>query len=292
VGRALAAGVPCRAVVADSFYGEDEPFRAGLRARQLGYALALPPSCCWWHLEGTIGSLQEAAAAAPWGGPESRGAWVPVERSFRDGHRERWWVLEVRAGPFGPDKPERVVVATTDPGTLPTLSTWFLVTNLPAPGSPRAKESARAAADLAELVRLYGLRQWVEQSYKQTKYALGWHEYQVRSDRAIRRHWALVCCAFSFCWYHTSHQQAALAPAGEDTGSGPASAALPATAAPTAPGEAGRGGNERETAAAPPALLARGAARGARVVGAVDHAVALLAGMVACAPARAARHVA
>ncbi len=22
----------------------------------------------------------------------------------------------------------------------------------------------------------------------------------VRSDRAIRRHWQLVCCAFSFCW--------------------------------------------------------------------------------------------
>ena len=292
VGRALAAGVPCRAVVADSFYGEDEPFRAGLRARRLGYALALPPSFCWWHREGTIGSLQEAVAAAPWGGPEDPGAWVPVERSFRDGHRETWWVLEVRAGPFGPDKPERVVVATTDPCTLPTLSTWFLVTNLPAPGSARAKESALAAADLTELVRLYGLRQWVEQSYKQTKHALGWHEYQVRSDLAIRRHWALVCCAFSFCWYHASRQQAALAPAGEDTVSGPAAAAVPSASAPTSPGEAGRGENERETAAAPPALLARGAARGPRVVGAVDHAVALLARVVACAPTRAAGHVA
>ncbi|HET8852259.1 MAG TPA: hypothetical protein VFN02_07010, partial [Ktedonobacteraceae bacterium] len=27
----------------------------------------------------------------------------------------------------------------------------------------------------------------------------------VRSDKAIRRHWQLVCCAFSFCWYHASH---------------------------------------------------------------------------------------
>jgi hypothetical protein len=25
-------------------------------------------------------------------------------------------------------------------------------------------------------------------------------DFQVRSDRAIRRHWTLVCCAFSFCW--------------------------------------------------------------------------------------------
>jgi hypothetical protein len=47
------------------------------------------------------------------------------------------------------------------------------------------------------VIRLYGLRMWVEQGYKQVKYALGWSEYQVRSDQAIRRHWQLVCCAFS-----------------------------------------------------------------------------------------------
>src|SRR6266480_5870832 len=39
----------------------------------------------------------------------------------------------------------------------------------------------------------------------QVREALGWADYQVRSDRAIRRHWQLVCCAFSFCWYHHSH---------------------------------------------------------------------------------------
>lgn len=38
-------------------------------------------------------------------------------------------------------------------------------------------------------------------SYKQVKHRLGFGDYQVRSDRAIRRHWQLVCCAFSFCWW-------------------------------------------------------------------------------------------
>jgi hypothetical protein len=33
------------------------------------------------------------------------------------------------------------------------------------------------------------------------KHTLGWSSYQVRSDRAMRRHWALVCCAFAFCWW-------------------------------------------------------------------------------------------
>src|SRR5206468_305618 len=44
------------------------------------------------------------------------------------------------------------------------------------------------------------LRDWVEQGYKQVKHELGWADFQVRSDRAIQRHWQLVCCAFSFCW--------------------------------------------------------------------------------------------
>jgi hypothetical protein len=42
---------------------------------------------------------------------------------------------------------------------------------------------------------------WVEQSYKQVKHVLGWSDYQVRSDLAIKRHWQLVCCAFTFCWW-------------------------------------------------------------------------------------------
>src|SRR6266568_9535383 len=30
------------------------------------------------------------------------------------------------------------------------------------------------------------------------KHALGWSQYQVRRDWAMRRHWQLVYCAFSF----------------------------------------------------------------------------------------------
>jgi hypothetical protein len=42
---------------------------------------------------------------------------------------------------------------------------------------------------------------WVEQSHKQVKHVLGWSSDQVRSGVAMRRHWQLVCCAFSFCWW-------------------------------------------------------------------------------------------
>ena len=126
-------------------------------------------------------------------------------RRFRDGHEEVWWALEVDVGPYGPQRDRRSVVATTDPKELPDKATWYLATNLPAPGSKRATDSELEAADLAEIVRLYGLRMWVEQSYKQVKHVLGWSDYQVRSDIAIRRHWQLVCCAFSFCWWAYGH---------------------------------------------------------------------------------------
>jgi hypothetical protein len=95
------------------------------------------------------------------------------------------------------------VVVTTDPETLPVPSTFYLITNLPHPQHSASHHNDLAPASLEEIVWLYGLRMWIEQSYKQVKHVLGWSEYQVRSDRAIRRHWQLVCCAFCFCW----HQQ-------------------------------------------------------------------------------------
>jgi hypothetical protein len=196
-------GIPFRAVVADSFYGEDEGFKQSLSELGVGYVLALKPSHAWWHRVGEIGSPWEAAVAAGEGWHDERqpGEWVKVVRGFRDGHEEVWWALEVDVGPYGLQRSRRAVVATTDPKELPDKATWYVVSNLPAPGSELAKEGELEAADLAEIVRLYGLRMWVEQSYKQVKHVLGWSDYQVRSDLAIRRHWQLVCCAFSFCWW-------------------------------------------------------------------------------------------
>ena len=49
------------------------------------------------------------------------------------------------------------------------------------------------------MTRICGIRHLTEQGYKQVKDELGWADFQVRSDIAIRRQ-ALVTCAFSFCW--------------------------------------------------------------------------------------------
>ena len=118
-----------------------------------------------------------------------------MTRAFRDGHTERWFAADATLGWWGPDGARRLVVATADPATLPEKATWYLVTNLPRPGGPRQADNPHPAAGLAEIVRIYGIRHWIEQSYKQVKDELGWADFQVRSDTAIRRHQALANCA-------------------------------------------------------------------------------------------------
>ena len=198
--RARAAGFAFRAVVADSAYGDQDGFRAGLAEAGLPFVMALRPHRGTWARAADAHTPVEAARALAWGGPEDPGDWQPVTRTFRDGHAETWRAADASLGGWGPDGARRLVVATADPGTLPDKATWYLVTNLPRPGGPREQDSPWPAAGLAEIVRLYGIRNWIEQGYKQVKDELGWADFQVRSDIAIRRHQALVNCAFSFCW--------------------------------------------------------------------------------------------
>jgi DDE superfamily endonuclease len=195
VTAARQANVLFRAVVADNF-----TFQAGLGEAGLPYVLALGPDTGTWAPMEAAHTPKEAAEDLVWDGPETPGEWQPVVRRFRDGHEETWWAAELRLAGYGPEQRVRLVAATTDPATLPEGNTWYLITNLPRPESDRAANSPFKSAEMGEVVRLSGLRIWVEQSYKPVKQELGWADFMVRADRAIRRHWILVFCAFCFCW--------------------------------------------------------------------------------------------
>ena len=228
VERAQAAGITFSAIVADCFYGDDRALEKALLDRRLPHVLAR---------RGAVGRGRAPAEADHSFADAARSlplrAWREVIRRFRDGHTERWWAAELTLFGYGPGRPVRAVCATTDRRVLPDLSTWYLTTNLPAP--------------LTEIVRIYGLRNWVEQSHKQMRDELGWADFMVRSDRAIRRHWTLVCCAFAFCRWHHALQAAT-------DGS-----QLPGIS--EAPPEAGKKNRPRQGAA----MLAAPAARGARL---------------------------
>jgi SRSO17 transposase len=249
VEQAIAADIPFQAIVADCAYGDNGALEAALRQRRLPYVLAHRGTVGrGWAPADVAHSFDDAARELP------LRAWQRIVRRFRDGHTERWWAGELTLLHYGPGKPVRAVCVTTDRRALPELTTWYLTTNLPVERAP-----------LAEVARLYGLRNWIEQGYKQMKDELGWADFMVRSDRAIRRHWTLVCCAFAFCWWHEAAEvrlHDAVTPAREKNPRAPAGGTPP---------------------------LAAPAARGARVAdtGALAHA--LLAGRLEQAPAARAR---
>ena len=248
VKRAQAAGIPFCAIVADCFYGDNNALETALLKRGLPHVLARRGALGrGWAPAEADHACKDAAHSLP------RRAWREVIRRFRDGHTERWWAAELTLFGYSPGRPVRAICATTDRHALPDLSTWYLTTNLP--------------SALAEIVRLYGLRNWIEQGYKQMKDELGWADFMVRSDRAIRRHWTLVCCAFAFCWWHHALQAAT-----DDS---------PLPGIPEAPPEAGKKNRPRQGAA----VLATPAARGARLADAGLLAGALLERLCRHAPA-------
>ena len=230
------------------------------------FVMALRPHRGTWARAADARTPVEAARALAWGGPEDPGDWHPVTRTFRDGHAETWHAADASLGGWGPDSARRLVAVTAGPGTLPDKATWYLVTNLPRPGGPREAGSPHPAAPLAEIVRIYAIRNWTGQGCKQVKDELGWAGFQVRSDIAIRRHQVLVNCAFSFCW------------------------AVPPGPPPATPPAADAAGGERGAAsgAAAGPVLAPGAARRACLAHPVDRAAALVDRMVHGAPAAAA----
>ena len=270
VRAARQAGIGFRAVVADCFYGDNPGFTQALTAAKVAFVLALKPRRGTWAPAEAAHTPVEAAGELGWRGPSRPGQWRRITRRFRDGHTETWWAADARLGGWGPNRRLRLVVATTDPGRLPGHSSWYLLTNLPRPRSRRSQQT-----NLAEVVRLYGLRNWVEQGYKQVKGELGWADFQVRSDRAIRRHWALVCCAFSFCWQAFLAEQ-------------PAQPAAPnfQVAASAATRGATPDGHRRRTGRR--SVVAEGVASGAGVADPLERADALLAVVVASATAPAA----
>ncbi|MGW3915141.1 IS701 family transposase [Streptomyces sp. NPDC005070] len=265
VRQAKEAGVVLRAVAADCAYGDQDGFRRELADAGLPFVMAIKPRHGAWAYGDQAYTPVDAARALAWRDPDEPGDWSAVTRTFRDGHTTTWWAADAHLGWWGPDGNVRLVVATTDPAALPAQSTWYLATDLPRPGGPRAAENPIQPADLTEIVRIYGLRHWIEQSYKQVKDELGWADFQVRSDNAIRRHQTLVTCAFSFCW---------------DTWFAPPP---PADDQKPAAGWAERGPSTVPTA--PPGQLAQGNPSRPWLADALGHAATLLASLDSQAPA-------
>jgi hypothetical protein len=270
--RARSAGFAFRAVAADSAYGDQDGFRRELAEAGLPFVMALKPRHGTWAYGADAYTPVHAAKALRWDSADDPGDWQRVTRIFRDGHAETWYAADATLGWWGPDGSTRLVIATADPAALPDKATWYLATNLPRPGGPREAGSPHPAAGLAEIVRIYGIRHWIEQGYKQVKDELGWADFQVRSDIAIRRHQALANCAFCFYWDTWLTSPPPPGPAADGH--------LERGHRQPAPAGSGTPGHPSGTKLAPRP------ARSPQLADPRDHAHALVASLVQSAPAR------
>ena len=208
----------------------------------------------------------------------ARRPWTRVVRRFRDGYfRSVVGCRTLCLSGYGPNNPHLcLVVATSDPADAPQGRDPPRG-NQPAPllARPRPR-SGRWPLRIPRprVVRLYGMRNWVEQSYKQAKNKLGWADFQVRKDRAIPKALGTGLLRLLFCgqaWFADHPAQ----PAAPDPPAVP-------TAARGATATRHRGRTSRQE------FVAGGAASGAGLAGPVERAGALLASVVTSAAAPAA----
>ncbi|WP_260613510.1 transposase [Streptomyces sp. WAC05858] len=149
-------------MVADCVYSVSDDWYLALREASLAYVVALKPHRSTWAPADQPHTPIEAARALTWHDAKRPGDWTPVERHFRDGYTETWWATDARLGGYGPDSPCRLVVANHRPSQ--PVGEGHLVPGhqLPHPDAPHATTSPHPPADLTEIIRLYGLRPWIE----------------------------------------------------------------------------------------------------------------------------------
>lgn len=192
--EALQGGLTPQFILADSWYGESHPFRRGLRARHLPYAVALVPKRC--HVlapEVPIGlarkrlrilddsqpaSVAEILATLP------EADWTLVK--WREGQKPLWgWfhrrTVRVMDDGFPTDELAELLLERCPDGELKAYLVWGM-----------------DELSLEAMVERVHRRWLVEQVFQQTKEELGLDHFEGRSWRGWYHHVTLVTAAYIF----------------------------------------------------------------------------------------------
>jgi len=206
VDRVIAAGVRFGCVLADAGYGLSAPFRQGLTARNLAWAVGIPR-----HLKVYPVGVQLIWPVAKRGRPRRRHVpdilSVPAEDMLADA---KWQTVSWRTGTKGKLKARfaavRVRTADGPPQRiwdkgqqhLPGDEAWLIGEHRASGEKKYYLANLPAATDLRSLAATIKARWICEQAHQQLKEELGLDHFEGRSWQGLHRHALMTMIAFAF----------------------------------------------------------------------------------------------
>ncbi len=165
-------GFQIELVLADSLYGESSTFIETLDKYQLPYILAIRSDHGVW-----MPSNQRVRA----------NRWCKFQRTFSNQKSETRYIREII---YGQKRAVTYWEITTDPETMPENSTSFVQTNI----------KGKLKKILGDL---YGLRTWIEYSFRQCKQELGWTDYRFTKFKEIEKWWEIIFCVYTMISFNS-----------------------------------------------------------------------------------------
>ena len=206
IDRAMAAGVRFGCVLADAGYGLSAPFRQGLTARNLAWAVGIPH-----HLKVYPVGVQLIWPIAKRGRPRRRPVpdilSIPAEDMLADA---KWQTVSWRTGTKGKLKARfaavRVRTADGPPQRigdkgqqhLPGDEAWLIGEHRCSGEKKYYLASLPAATSLRTLASTIKARWICEQAHQQLKEELGLDHFEGRSWQGLHRHALMTMLAFAF----------------------------------------------------------------------------------------------
>ena len=169
-------GFKIELVLADSLYGEASLFIRTLEKHELPWVVAIRSNHGVW-----LAREQKVRA----------NKWCKFTRTFSNQKSETRYIREII---YGKRNQRTYWEVTTDPETMPSNSTSFVMTNIQATRSKMKKQ----------IGNLYGLRTWVEYGFRQSKQELGWTDYRFTNFSEINKWWEII---FSAYWMVSSYSK-------------------------------------------------------------------------------------
>jgi SRSO17 transposase len=206
IDRAISAGVRFGCVLADAGYGSSAPFRQGLTARKLAWAVGIPR-----HLKVYPADVRMIWPVAKLGRPRQRHVpnilSIPAEDMLA---HAKWQTISWRTGTKGKLKARfaarRVRVADGPPQRirdkgqqhLPGEEVWLVGEHRMSGEKKYYLANLPAQTDLRTLAATIKARWICEQAHQQLKEELGLDHFEGRSWQGLHRHALMTMIAYAF----------------------------------------------------------------------------------------------